>query len=87
MLSKEITVNNPTGLHARPASEFTRCAAKFHSGITVCKTGGQPVSAKSMILVLSQSIVQGTTITITANGEDELAAIEALSLLVENLSE
>lgn len=87
MTSKAITIQNPTGLHARPASEFTRCAARFRSAITVSKTGGRAVNAKSMIMVLSQSFVQGTTIVITADGEDEATAIEELTRLVENLSE
>jgi phosphocarrier protein len=87
MVSKKVTVKNPTGLHARPASEFTRCAAGFRSQITVTKTGGQPVSAKSMVMVLSQSIVRGTEIEICADGQDEEAALAALIKLVENLSE
>ena len=87
MVSKEVTINNPTGLHARPASEFTRCAAKFKAAVTVSKNGGKAVNAKSMIMVLSQSIVKGTTITITANGEDEAEAVETLSALAESFSE
>lgn len=87
MVSAEVLVTNPTGLHARPASEFTRCAAKFQSKVTVCKVGGQPVNAKSMIMVLSQSIVKDTRITITAVGEDEKEAVEALVEFVNNVTE
>ncbi len=87
MVSKELTIQNPTGLHARPASEFTRCAAKFRSAITVAKAGGKAVNAKSMIMILSQSIVKGTVITITADGEDEAQALAALAALAESFSE
>lgn len=87
MVSAKIVVKNPTGLHARPVSEFTRCAAGFHARITVAKTGGQPVSAKSMIMVLSQGIVQGTEIEICAVGDDEEAALAALVKLAENFTE
>lgn len=87
MVSKEVTIQNPTGLHARPASEFTRCAAKFHSTITVCKPGGKAVNAKSMIMVLSQSIVKGTTITICAEGDDAEEAVSTLAALAESFTE
>lgn len=87
MVSKEVTIQNPTGLHARPASEFTRCAAKFHSAITVCKTGGKPVNAKSMIMVLSQCIVQGSTVTISAEGDDAEEAVSTLAALAESFTE
>ena len=53
MTVKEIVIKNPTGLHARPASEFTRCAAGFKSKITVNRPGEKPVNAKSIIMVLA----------------------------------
>lgn len=87
MLSKEITIQNPSGLHARPASAFTRCAAGFRSTITLSKQGEKPVNAKSMIMVLSQSLVCGTTVTITADGEDEVEAISKLTALIADFTE
>lgn len=87
MLTKEFTIQNPTGLHARPASEFTRCAAKFHSKITIARNGSTPVNAKSMIMVLSQGLGQGTDVTLTADGDDEAEALEALTQLLESLKE
>lgn len=60
MTVKEIVIKNPTGLHARPASEFTRCAAGFKSKITVNRPGEKPVNAKSIIMVLAQSFIMGT---------------------------
>ena len=70
MTVKEIVIKNPTGLHARPASEFTRCAAGFKSKITVNRPGEKPVNAKSIIMVLAQSFIMGTTVVISADGED-----------------
>ncbi len=87
MLSKEIKIQNPSGLHARPASAFTRCAAGFNSSITLSKQGGKPVNAKSMIMVLSQSLVCGTTVTITADGKDETEAIAKLTELIASFTE
>lgn len=87
MVTKEITIQNPSGLHARPASEFTRCAAKFRSAISIAKPNGKAVNAKSMILVLSQGFSKGTTAVLTAEGEDEEAAIAALTDLIAGLRE
>lgn len=87
MITREITFTNPSGLHARPASEFTRCAAKFKSTVTISKPGGKAVNAKSIILVLSQGFSSGSTAVLTAEGEDEAAAMDALTQLISNLRE
>ena len=82
MTVKEIVIKNPTGLHARPASEFTRCAAGFKSKITVNRPGEKPVNAKSIIMVLAQSFIMGT-----ADGEDEQQAVDTLAALADSFSE
>lgn len=87
MVTKELVIKNPTGLHARPASEFTRCASGFKSKITVNKPDGKPVNAKSIIMVLSQSFIMGSTLVLTADGEDEQLAVDTLSALVDSFSE
>lgn len=85
MYSKQVTIHNPSGLHARPASEFVAAAAKFKSRITICKDedGAREVNAKSIVMILSQALVTGTTVQITANGEDEMTAVDALVALIE----
>lgn len=86
MLTKEILICNPSGLHARPASEFVKTAAQFSSRITVrrCEDGAHGVNAKSIVLLLSQGLVQGTRIELSADGADEAAAMEALTALLES---
>lgn len=84
MYSKTTVVKNRTGLHARPASEFVACAAKFSSKVTIKKLGAEKeVNAKSIILLLSLALVQGTEVEISAAGEDETAAVEALVALID----
>ena len=85
MYSKQVTIHNPSGLHARPASEFVAAATKFKSRITIRKDeeGAREVNAKSIVMILSQALVTGTTVHITANGEDEDAAVDALVALIE----
>lgn len=86
MYTKQVTIHNPSGLHARPASEFVAAAAKFKSRITIRKDeeGAREVNAKSIVMILSQALVTGTTVRITANGEDETVAVDSLVALIED---
>jgi len=84
--SLELHVRNPSGLHARPAATFVKAAAGFHSDIKVTNltTGSRPVTAKSIIGVLSLGVQCGHRIDISIEGEDEAAAAGALRALVES---
>ena len=81
MVTKQVEFINKTGLHARPASDFVMLAKKFESKITICKEGGEPVNAKSMVRLLAEGIGQGTKAELVAEGEDAAEAVEALSEL------
>ncbi|MDO4287934.1 MAG: HPr family phosphocarrier protein [Eubacterium sp.] len=83
MVSREVTILNATGLHARPASMFVQTAGRFRAKIDVVK-GTERINAKSIMGVMSGSISQGYTVTIEADGEDEQEALDALVALVEN---
>ena len=83
MYTKEATVNNQVGLHARPATFFIQKANEFKSSIWVEKEERR-VNAKSLLGVLSLGIVKGTTITLIADGSDEKEAVEALAELVRS---
>lgn len=82
MVTKQVEFINKTGLHARPASDFVMLAKKYESKITICKEGGEPVNAKSVVRLLAEGIGQGTKAEIAAEGVDEAEAIEALAALV-----
>ncbi|MBV9231567.1 MAG: PTS-dependent dihydroxyacetone kinase phosphotransferase subunit DhaM, partial [Chloroflexi bacterium] len=81
-IEAQLTLNNPTGLHARPASLFVQTAARFQAQIQVTARGRQ-VDATSIMAVLSLGARQGDIITLQARGTDASAAIEALSQLVD----
>lgn len=81
MLTKEVTINNQVGLHARPATFFIQKANEFKSTIWIEKDD-RKVNAKSLLGVLSLGIVKGTTIAITADGGDEKEAIATLESLI-----
>lgn len=78
-----VTVIAEVGLHARPASLFVKKAGEFSSAITVAK-GEKEVDAKRLLAVMSLGVKQGESITITAEGDDEQEAIDALQQLVES---
>lgn len=80
----DLDINNPTGLHARPAAVFVRAACGFRSDIRVANvsTGSPEVTAKSMIAVLSLGAGKGHRIRIRLDGEDEAVAAATLSDLV-----
>lgn len=83
MYVKEVTVENQVGLHARPATFFIQKANEYKSSIWVEKEERR-VNAKSLLGVLSLGIVQGTSITLIADGVDEKEAVDALADLIEN---
>ncbi len=83
MFSKEVTVNNQVGLHARPATFFIQRANEFKSSIWIEKEA-RKVNAKSLLGVLSLGITKGTQINILADGADEEAAVNSLVELVES---
>jgi phosphocarrier protein len=82
MISRNVTIQNSVGLHARPATFFVQKANSFKCSIWVEKEDCR-VNAKSLLGVLSLGITRGMTITLIADGEDEAAAIEGLATLVD----
>ena len=83
MVKQELVLNNSVGLHARPATFFIQKANEYKSSIWVEKKDRR-VNAKSLLGVLSLGIVQGTVITLIADGSDEKEAVDALADLIEN---
>ncbi len=81
--SAKITVENKSGLHARPASLFVQKAARFKSDIHVLHNDKR-INAKSIMGILSSGIAQGTEIVIEAEGEDAQDAIDALVTIIED---
>ncbi len=85
MVTKQTTIINQTGLHARPASEFVSTATKFKSKITVKRAGSdKEANAKSIVFVLSLGLTRGTAVEISASGEDEAQAVDTLVALIES---
>ncbi len=83
MITRNVEITNPIGLHASPASFFIQQACSFQSTIWVEK-GDRKVNAKSLLGVLSMGIRQGETVTLIADGADEKAALDGLIDLLHN---
>ena len=83
MTEATVTIENKTGIHARPASVFVQTATKFKSKVQI-KAKGKTVDAKSILMIMSMGLVKGTEITIVADGPDEADAVKALKELVES---
>ena len=81
MISREVTITNSIGLHARPATFFIQKANAYKSSVWVEKDDRR-VNAKSLLGVLSHGIAQGMTILLIADGQDEEDALNGLSDLI-----
>lgn len=74
MVSRTLTVNNPEGLHMRPAGVVANEMGKFICDVTIVY-GGKRVNAKSLIHIISACIKKGAEVTFECDGEDEEAAM------------
>jgi phosphocarrier protein HPr len=81
LLSRNVEIVNPLGLHARAAAKFVHIATKFKSQININKDG-IVVDGKSILGILMLAAACGTIIEISADGEDEKAAVKTLVELV-----
>ena len=86
MYAATATVTNPSGLHARPATIFVEEAKKYASKIFVknLSKGSDAKNAKSPIMLLTLAVTKGTEIEISADGDDEVNAVNNLIKLVES---
>ena len=83
MISKNVTVVNPSGLHLRPAGVLTQTAMKFKSDITI-QCGEKKITAKSVLNVMAAGIKCATEITLISDGADEEEAMKTLSEAIES---
>ena len=81
MATREATIVNPLGLHARAAARFVRLASQYAATVRVAK-GPRELDGKSILGLLLLGASRGTTIIIRTDGPDAEAAAEALVTLV-----
>ena len=81
MAERRVTVVNAHGIHARPAAEIVKTAARFSSAITLAKDGLE-VNGKSIMGVMMLAAECGSEVLIRADGADAERAVEALAALI-----
>jgi len=79
--SQTVTVVNQLGMHARAAAKFVHLATRFEARVRVAREGRE-MDGKSIMGILLLAAARGSSITISADGVDELAAVDALAGLV-----
>ena len=87
MYTRTTTVVNQEGIHARPASTFVRAAGQWKSDIEITNLShpeAGTANAKSIITVLTLGMAKGCQVSITASGEDEKEAVDALIALIDS---
>jgi len=83
MTEIQITITNPSGLHARPAAQFVQKAASFKSKVRI-SANNKVADGKSILAVMSMGLKQNTLVTIITEGEDEAECSRALEDMIKN---
>ena len=82
MPEKTVAVGSKVGLHARPASLFVQAAARQPVKVRIAKAGGDPVDARSILLVLGLDARGGEEVVLSAEGVGAEQALEELATVV-----
>jgi phosphocarrier protein HPr len=85
VVTRDVTVTNERGLHARPAMQFVDVANGFNAQVIVTKDGDDPleVDGKSVMQMITLEATQGTVLHLKADGDDADQAIGKLAELFE----
>jgi phosphocarrier protein HPr len=82
MPERRVVVGSKVGLHARPAAMFVQAAAKQPLKVTIAKSGGDPVDARSILSVLALDARGGDEVVLAADGDGADQALDELAALV-----
>ena len=81
MVTQTVPVVNHLGMHARAAAKFVHLAARFQAQVKVARQDRE-MDGKSIMGLLLLAAARGSLLTISADGADEQAAVDALAALV-----
>ena len=82
MCIKEVVVRCESGLHNRQATYFVQKANEFESSIWL-ESGSRKMNAKSLLGIMSMGIITGAVVTLSADGTDAEAAVNALETMLQ----
>ena len=83
MITKDLTVINPSGLHLRPAGVLAQTAMRFKSNIII-QHGDTRIVAKSVLNIMGAGVKCGSNIVLMCDGPDEKEALEAVASAIES---
>lgn len=78
MVTRTTTINDPVGIHARPAAQFAQAVAASGCTVTIAKRGGNPVPAGSILSIMGLGIKQGDTVELTIEGDNAETVADSL---------
>lgn len=83
MLQQTVTIINKSGVHARPAAMLAQLGRRYKAKITYTAKG-ETADGKNIIPLTSLGMQKGTEVTINIDGDDEQAAMTAITELINN---
>jgi phosphocarrier protein HPr len=83
VLVRELPIINRRGLHARASAKFVQTVERFNAEVTVTRCG-ETVGGRSIMGLLTLGAAQGTSITVTAKGQDATICLQAIDDLLAN---
>ena len=86
MVSDKVVITNPTGIHARPASNLLNFAKKFKCTVTL-KAGDKTANCASIISLLDLGAKTGTEIEVICDGEEEAVALPEIVNFIKELKD
>ena len=81
-LFRDLPIINRKGLHARASAKFVQTVERFEAAVTVTRCG-ETVGGRSIMGLLTLGAAKGTTITVTAKGDDAAESLAAIAALLE----
>ena len=83
MLQNDFIITNKLGLHARASALFVKTSNRFSSEIRLSRDGVE-VNGKSIMGIMMLAASKGSTVTLTATGNDEVEAMHIIGELISN---
>ncbi len=83
MVSKNLTINIKSGLHARPAGVLSKAATQCACDVKLL-VGQNEIQVKSILNIMVAAVKCGTEVTLVCDGKDEVESLEMLSELIES---
>jgi phosphocarrier protein len=83
MMKKDLMIENKLGLHARAAAQIVKAASGFKARILLSKDGIE-VDGKSIMGIMMMAAAKGSTVLVSAEGDDEAQALEGMERLFKD---